>query len=261
MIAMLLMSAAISQAAPKIPHLDGETRLLRVKANPDKYLGKTFVICGGLQVSDYYNYSYRDQEKSFYSLGFVEAGETFNDFGDHCQLYMSKTAISKELSESIIETVTKAEEAKRNTHKLARLKVAINPVAFSRDKQWDMLEVMDIQFINKDKTGWSPWIFEEFVKAARAKEDAENKAEMAKKAEAEAAQLRQEKAREKAQWREWSDPDGGKVYAKYSGSVAGTVKLTKRDGSTVKIPFKKLPEEEQQWIEKKLWLKAEVKPQ
>ena len=58
--------------------------------------------------------------------------------------------------------------------------------------------------------------------------------------------------------RQSKQPSGGlgtdasgehKIDAKFGGMVSGTVKLTKRDGSTSKVPLEKLSDEDKAWIE------------
>jgi hypothetical protein len=79
-------------------------------------------------------------------------------------------------------------------------------------------------------------------------------AEQSEKATAERAKAQEEreKAVEAAKWRTWVDASGThKIEAKFGGVVAGTVKLTKRDGSTITIPLEKLSDEDQEWIKKR----------
>jgi hypothetical protein len=68
--------------------------------------------------------------------------------------------------------------------------------------------------------------------------------------ERERAKEEREKAIEAAKWRIWTDASGEhKIEAKFSGMLSGTVKLTKRDGSTLKVPLEKLSDEDKAWIE------------
>ena len=55
-------------------------------------------------------------------------------------------------------------------------------------------------------------------------------------------------ADEKLKWRTWTFSEGTKTNAKFSGVIAGTVKLTKTDGSVLKIPLGELSAEDQDWI-------------
>jgi hypothetical protein len=62
-------------------------------------------------------------------------------------------------------------------------------------------------------------------------------------------QAKQQAAAEAAKWRTWTDATGEhKTEAKFGGVIAGKVKLTKQDGSTVQIPLEKLSGEDQEWI-------------
>ena len=61
----------------------------------------------------------------------------------------------------------------------------------------------------------------------------------------------QEDAIEAAKWRTWTDSTGQhKVEAKFSGAAFGTVKLTKRDGSAVKVSLDQLSDEDREWIKR-----------
>ena len=49
--------------------------------------------------------------------------------------------------------------------------------------------------------------------------------------------------------RTWTDASGKHTLkAKFSGIIAGTVKLIKQDGSTISIPLEKLSDEDKDWI-------------
>ena len=249
---------AVGQAEDaKVPHEDDEIRLVRIKANPEEYAGKEFIICGGLEINDSYYGGYRDAKDSHYSLYFREIGETQTDLSiDSCRLYLSKKDGSP-----IVDAIADFAEQNRKKgvrfYKLARVKATILPRIFHRndDKPWNLMEVVDVQFIEKDFSGWKPWEIETREKERRAREnDARRKLAAKRDAEKEAAQKEKEAA-EALKWREWTDDKGIKFKAKFSGVTSGQVKLVKEDGSAVKLALDKLPKEEQDWIKEKKWTK------
>ena len=74
-------------------HLSDETRLLEIKANPERYVGKPFILCGEIKIGDYYNFAYSDAQESFYSLDFTEcdADTLVAQYGnDRAHLYLLK---------------------------------------------------------------------------------------------------------------------------------------------------------------------------
>ena len=94
-------------------------------------------------------------------------------------------------------------------------------------------------------------------KAADEKAEADKKAAAAKaaadkKAAEEKAEADRKAAIEEAKWHTWTDSMGKyKTKAMFGGMAGGKVKLIKKDGSTVRLPFEKLSEEDQQWIKNK----------
>lgn len=84
----------------------------------------------------------------------------------------------------------------------------------------------------------------------QAKLDAEAEAKRQAAIERAKAKEEREKTIEAAKWKTWTDASGEhKIEAKFNGLLSGTVKLTKRDGSTVKVPLEKLSDEDKAWIE------------
>ena len=87
----------------KVPHKPDETALVRVEANPERYAGTVFTICGGVGIGSYYNYAYNHAESQFYSLRFVELGEdTSKPLNKAATLYLRKPQGAR-----IVDTITK----------------------------------------------------------------------------------------------------------------------------------------------------------
>jgi hypothetical protein len=253
----LVLAAAVLLQAPrdtKVPHLDDETSLVRIKANPEKYLGKAVTICGGLMVDDYYNDSYDGAEKTHFSLRFMESGETLGSPGDEfARLYLPRDH-GQVIIDQIVETEVKN---KRRMYKLARVKVLIQPERYRRDKQWNMMEVVDVQFATKDFKDWNEWQIElerRKKEAEEAASEARRKLKQAELEEKKASQREREAESEAAKWRDWTGTDGNKFRAKYGGAVGGEVKLLRENEKEVKLKISTLPKEEREWIEKKKWL-------
>jgi len=80
---------------------------------------------------------------------------------------------------------------------------------------------------------------------AKEQEAAAKVAEERKKAEA-----AKKAATEEAKWHNWTNAAGKQLHAKFGGVIAGTVKLIKPDGTTVRVPLKDLSDEDRDWIKK-----------
>jgi hypothetical protein len=224
---------------------------VRIKANPEQYVGKEFIICGGLRLSDYYNFSYSNAHDSHYSLRLNEAGKDTTTIGTQVSLYLSKS-----VGVPIVDDLTHWEEGNRGSGgdrlKLARVRATLVPSIYVHDKQWDMMEVLDVQFVKEDWKSWKPW-FLEGIRQAEQDRLAEQAKERKRLADAKRqANKERQAAAEAAKWRTWTDSTGThKTEAKFGGMAFGKVKLIKRDGSTVQVPIEKLSDEDQQWIEKR----------
>ena len=87
------------------------------------------------------------------------------------------------------------------------------------------------------------------IKEIKAKVEANQEAQRKAAIELEKAKKEREAAIEAAKWRTWTDSTGQhKVEAKFGCLAFGVVKLTKRDGSAVKVPLEKLSDEDREWI-------------
>lgn len=87
------------------------------------------------------------------------------------------------------------------------------------------------------------------IKAIKAKLEADQEALRKATIERAEAEKEHKEAIEAAKWRTWSDTSGNhKTEAKFSGLLAGKVKLTKRDGSSIQVPLDQLSDEDREWI-------------
>jgi hypothetical protein len=140
---------AIPRDAWLIPYQNDETSLIEVKANPERYVGKRFIMCGAIEVSDYYSLSYSDAQDTHYSIRFTDAGKhNKSRLGDEfAQLYLRKRR-----GAGVADTLIKA--TKENVIRLARVTVTLRPDVYAEYKKWDFMEVIDVQLVTDDKKGW-----------------------------------------------------------------------------------------------------------
>jgi len=159
---LTVLLALFAQDTRKIPHVDDETSLIELKANPERYVGKAFVLCGGLDIADVYRGYYLRAQDTHYSFVFSEAGKDMSTgTGQGASLYLSKRAPDA-IMRPIIET-----KKELGLPKLVRARVTLLPKAWAEHKSWDELEVLDVQFLEPDFSGWRPWIAETLAEEAR----------------------------------------------------------------------------------------------
>jgi hypothetical protein len=138
-------------------HLTGEeVSLVRIKANPDDYIDKTFILCGALKVSSYYNYGYRDAVTDYFSFRFRPADAKVRLGSDSASLFLAR-AIGRRLADD----ATRAEEDGFDGL-LVRLKCTARAERIRGDKDdiLSMIEITDWQGPTRDGKGWKPWNFD-----------------------------------------------------------------------------------------------------
>ena len=134
-----------------VPVLGDETPLTKVKANPQDYVGKKFIVAGGLTVRDYYNYSYSGAKETHVSLRLAEMRADGTFTGEKINVYLQHS-----LSGELVDAVTKAVGGGYDAL-LVRVKVTLLPHKYETDPKWDLMELLDWQFRNAEGTGWQPW--------------------------------------------------------------------------------------------------------
>src|SRR5262249_3722558 len=92
---LVLLCCCSVRAAEKVISLVGdETKLTKVKANPRDYVGREFILTGVAEVSDYFNYGYRNSQDTHYAVTFREALGTLRPGdrldGEECHLYLRR---------------------------------------------------------------------------------------------------------------------------------------------------------------------------
>ena len=100
-------------------------------------------------------------------------------------------------------------------------------------------------------------------KEKKAADEQTRAAEAAHKAAEESAKAEKDRkaVAEAAKWRTWTDSTGShRIDAKFSGIIAGKVKLIKRDGTTFQVPVEKLSDADQEWINNRKPSHAQTDP-
>ena len=137
-------------AALLVPHHDDETKLIRLKTDPDAFVGKTFILCGSVLATNYYNYDYRSSQSSHYSFRFRQSGRTWEDETDEEVTGYLERNRGRPIADRVIEV-----QEKQNAWKACRIKGTILPGGSER---WDTIEILDIQFLNSAGDDWGSWM-------------------------------------------------------------------------------------------------------
>ena len=132
------------EAPESLPRQGDEISLVRVKANPADYIGKTFKIVGVARIADYWNMQYYKSEATHYSIQFSEQGGS----EESAFLYLERdrgSAFADQLAKN-------AENGVRYTPLLATVTLRTSPQRAGDD--WNMLELLDVQQLSKDQRSW-----------------------------------------------------------------------------------------------------------
>jgi SLA1 homology domain 1, SHD1 len=134
-----------------------------------------------------------------------------------------------------------------------RWAVILRRVQDSQANQWtlvscaidDKIVYADAQAADQLQRGKASKELEEQQVANKARAEAKAEAERIKRMEI-----------DERKWRTWTSNDAKhSTDAKFDGLTSGTVKLIKRDGSSVKVPLDKLSDADQKFIAKRGWEK------
>ena len=134
-----------------VPFTGEETALTMVEAYPEKYIGKTFIVIGGIAVSDYYNWRYENAKGTHISFKFDELRPDKSRTGKNMSLY-----VKREISKNLVEEITKAVDTGYRS-KLIRVKASILGNRYDPDCPGILAELIDWQFLSSDKKGWQDW--------------------------------------------------------------------------------------------------------
>ena len=137
-----------------------ETPLVRIKANPRDYIGRPVITWGTITLSDYYNFGYSDATDTHYALHLWEWGQSpLDNKGLEAYLYIPRPKGRK-----LVGLLTKYQEKHggENSGLGMRVKVALTryDAAAGASDAWDMLELLDVQFVDPKTGAWGPsWEF------------------------------------------------------------------------------------------------------
>lgn len=138
----------------ELPKVGDETSLVRVKAKPEDFLDREFIVSGVIKVSDYFNFGYHDADSSHFSIELEEVGDNGLAGSEAAHLYVTKL-----LGQALLDDLAAVEE-KGFTGKAARVTVTLESRRFEGASTWDLLEVVDWQFLTDDRANWKPGAFE-----------------------------------------------------------------------------------------------------
>jgi hypothetical protein len=142
----------------EVPLVGDEVSLVRLKANPDDYIGKTFVLCGGIRVSTLNQNSGKFTSSDYYSFTFRSVDSKVRMGEDLALIYMSRS-IGRPLSDLAI-----GAEEKGFQGALVRLKCTVDPKSLLQPDAKEfilvVIEALDWQRLGSDRKRWTPWAFE-----------------------------------------------------------------------------------------------------
>lgn len=143
--------------------------------------------------------------------------------------------------------------AERDTFYVSSKVKAKNDFGAELTHQWATLVTLDgntwklVSCVIDDNTVYADETLLTALNARRQLQDREQHA--AAKVAAAAAKRKRQAEIEESKWRTWTNANGKhSVEAKFSGMAFGTVTLTKRDGTSVKVPIEKLSDDDRKWI-------------
>lgn len=127
--------------AGEVPKLGDETSTVRLKADPNKFVGKHVVMVGTIGITDHWGAGYRRFSEIYYAFH-------FDDGVDSVYLYVPRF-----YGEFITSRVALAQErGGRLTVRLtARYAEELSPLP----EFWDYLKIVDVQYLTGDQT-WGP---------------------------------------------------------------------------------------------------------
>ena len=249
----------------RVPLVGDETPLVKIKTEPQKYITalngpaapKILYFTGGIKASDYFNYGYREQQLNYYSLRFSELVSPTKT-GDDAYLYLRRDE-GKQIVDRIIERTRAIESTNSNVRNgmvIIRVKAVLRSDKFDDvtdlSHAWNMFELVDAQFMEKDK--WGPWLISAQRKAKAEKEasekEAADKAQRQMEAEKKIAAAREAELQRQARTRTWQDKNGKySITAEYRGMGQGFVSLRKADGKDIKVSIDALSDADRKWLD------------
>lgn len=131
-----------------IKRVGNEVSLVRVKADPQQFIDKTFAMIVLVSPSSYFNYGYNNAESTHYSLQFREVNLD-GSVGGTGHLYVSRT-----FSDLLVERVIKTVETGAK-YQLLRVEVTLDSDRYEGASSYDLLELQDWQYYDATKSQWN----------------------------------------------------------------------------------------------------------
>ena len=229
-----------------------EAVLARIQAESKSFLGRPFVLTGGISVSTYYNYGYGDADTTHYSFRFQEVIKSSPiELGGDCHLYLRRSN-----GTSVIDSIIEKSGGSPSKLVVSRVKAILNPNRFEGGSSSDLFELIDIQFYSKESSQWSPWVFASVEKRREAKAVDEyaraEKEYQKRKLDAEVLKKQEQLRRAQERTRTWKDVSGSfSVEAEFKGMLNSVVRLKRvDDGKEVAVDIERLSDEDKDWIKR-----------
>lgn len=133
-----------------------EVSLVRLKGNPEDYIGKDFILCGGVATDNYFNFGYSEASQTHYSFRFFQVDKdmrvTSND--------MAHVYLPKSIGKGFAERVTQVMEGGANAM-VVRLRCRVDPrrIGSDHDQILSHIGIVDWAYANPEG-GWKPWAFD-----------------------------------------------------------------------------------------------------
>jgi len=145
------------ESTKTLPVVGDEVSLPRIKANPDQYTDRPFVITGGIKVSNYYNFWFGNMASDYFSFDLTPVAADGQVESESVPVYVSRF-----LGAVLAERVTRVEERSRDTITAVRLRCVIRSERLQGDVSnvLHAIEATDWQVPASDWKSWMPWTFE-----------------------------------------------------------------------------------------------------
>jgi hypothetical protein len=136
---------------PSIPLVGDETGLSEVSASPEKFMNRSFIVCGHVKISDYYNYGYSDAKATHFAFAIYAVTADKRTAG-RATMYLPRKD-----GDDLVEILAKREKYWPDAPWIMRVKLKIDPEYVKTFNQaQELYSLLDWQFLGKDGV-WSPW--------------------------------------------------------------------------------------------------------
>lgn len=230
----------------KVPFEGDEVTLVDIKANSKNFVGKQFVICGGIHIDDFFNWEYDNAVHTHNSIRFRQVGKDSRLTREDAHLYLLRKG-----GAPIIEKLVAAEKNNPGVgFFLVRARVAILPDRYDPDA-WNYFELLDIQFITKNWKGWQKGVLAQIEEEKQRKLAEQREWGRERKREIE---IRKQREREALvpKFRVWKDKtEKYQRTAKFRAVINKKVKLELKDGKIIHVAVEALCEADKTYLKER----------